>query len=105
LEWFDLLARELRGDVRVRLRRVGDGNFGDVKPEGEGVSEIRIHTGKGPRIYFGQDGKQVILLLTGGDKSSQQKDIQHAKEYWKDYKQRTRSGQRPETDKWTPNGH
>ena len=89
----------------MRLKRMEAGNFGDVKPEGEGVSELRFHTGKGIRIYFGQEGTQLVILLAGGDKSTQERDIQRAKAYWKDYKQRARSGERPKTDKRQANGH
>src|ERR1700733_7201621 len=104
-EWFSSIAREIRGDVRIRLLRVRDGNLGDIKPLGDGVTELRMHTGKGHRAYFGQDGNRLILLLTGGDKSSQTKDIKNAKAYWKDYKQRSHADQRPQTNEWTTNGH
>ena len=64
------------------------GLFGDVEPVGEGLSELRIHYGPGYRIYFGKDGNQVYLLLCGGDKSTQSKDIKKAKAYWQDHKRR-----------------
>jgi putative addiction module killer protein len=83
----------------MRLQRMEAGNFGDVKPEGEGVAALRFHAGKGHRVYFGQDGNRLIILLVGGDKSTQERDIQRAKAYWKDYKQRTRSDEGPKADK------
>ncbi|MBZ5552244.1 MAG: type II toxin-antitoxin system RelE/ParE family toxin [Acidobacteriia bacterium] len=73
-----------RAKIQVRLDRVEDGNFGDCGPEGEGVSALRIDFGPGYRVYFGEDGYTVVLLL-GGDKSSQVSDIKKAREYWRDY--------------------
>lgn len=64
--------------ILARIRRAEMGNFGDCKPVGGGVSEMRVHTGKGYRVYFMQDGDCVYILLVGGDKSSQQKDIEAA---------------------------
>ncbi|MFM2444764.1 MAG: hypothetical protein RJB09_1950, partial [Pseudomonadota bacterium] len=64
--------------VRIQLLRFGQGNFGDVKPVGEGVSETRLHFGPGYRLYFCKRGDDVILLLAGGDKSSQTADIRQA---------------------------
>ena len=65
--------------VASRITRVSAGNFGDVKPVGGGVSEMRIFAGKGLRIYFCMKGEKIVLLLCGGDKSTQQKDIEKAK--------------------------
>lgn len=74
--WFNSLAdTRARGAILARIRRAELGNFGDCKPVGEGVSEMRIHVGKGYRVYFMRDGERVYLLLAGGDKASQQKDI------------------------------
>ena len=78
-EWFVNL-RDIRAKVRIQARidRAGLGNFGDSEPVGEGVSEMRIHFGPGYRVYFVQRGLEVVILLAGGDKSSQPKDIKRA---------------------------
>jgi putative addiction module killer protein len=78
-----------RARVRARLARVAAGNFGDVRQVGEGVMELRIDYGPGYRAYFARMGNQVVLLLCGGDKSTQEKDIARAKGYLEDYKRRT----------------
>ena len=65
--------------VLARIRSAEHGNLGDVRPLGEGISEMRIHYGPGYRVYFVQQGKLLILLLIGGDKSSQKRDIKKAK--------------------------
>lgn len=77
--WFAGL-REARASRRIQARidRAELGNLGDVAPVGEGVSEMRIHYGPGYRVYFVKRGSSLIILLAGGDKSSQRKDIQHA---------------------------
>lgn len=73
--------------INARLRRVAEtGHFGDVKPVGEGVSEIRIDFGPGYRLYFMQRGAIVVILLVGGDKSSQDADIKRAIEIAKEWK-------------------
>ena len=79
--WFKGL-RDKRAAARInaRLRRVSLGNLGDVAPVGDGVSEMRIFYGPGYRIYFVQEGQVLIVLLCGGDKSTQKKDIKRAKE-------------------------
>lgn len=77
--WFrQLKDRAAVARVLVRINRLAAGNPGDVKPVGQGVSEMRIAYGPGYRIYYLHDGDQVILLLTGGDKSSQDADIRQA---------------------------
>ena len=77
--WFAALRdRTIKSRIQIRIRRAELGNFGDCKPIGAGVSEMRIHTGTGYRIYFKQVGTQVYILLVGGDKSTQAKDIEAA---------------------------
>lgn len=66
--------------IQARIDRVEDGNFGDIAPVGEGVSELRIHFGPGYRVYFTQRGLNVVILLAGGDKATQSKDIKNALE-------------------------
>ena len=85
--WLNRL-RDLRAKakIRVRLDRVRSGNLGDHKTAGEGVIELRIPYGPGYRVYLGQDGEKLVLLLCGGDKSSQSKDIAKAHTYWADYR-------------------
>ena len=79
--WFSSL-KDRSGRIRIlsRLDRIAMGNFGDVKPIGEGVSEIRIDTGPGYRLYFVRRENAVVLLLCGGDKSTQDRDIARVKE-------------------------
>jgi len=77
-----------RAKIRERITRLRLGNMGDCEPVGEGVSELRIHYGPGYRIYFGQDGKKIVVLILGGSKRTQKKDIKTAKVLWKDYKER-----------------
>ncbi len=81
----DVKARAI---IRVRLDRLRLGNWGDCKSVGAGVQELRVDFGPGYRVYFGQDGDILVLLLCGGTKKSQPKDIQKAKEYWQDYQER-----------------
>ncbi len=74
--WFRRLRDPTaRARITARIRRVSLGNFGDVKPVGEGVSEMRIDYGPGYRIYFVTRGKELVVLLAGGDKRTQQRDI------------------------------
>lgn len=73
-----------RQAFRIRLNRVQEGNFGDCRPVGSGVYELRFDLGPGYRIYFGEDGDNVILL-GGGDKRTQDRDVKAAKERWREY--------------------
>ena len=79
---------EAQAQILVRLDRVRLGLLGDWKPVGEGVGELRIHVSRGYRVYFGEDGKRVVILLCGGSKATQGKDIANAKAYWRDYQNR-----------------
>jgi len=80
-EWFaNLRDKQARARINVRIRRLSLGNPGDVKPVGEGVSELRIDHGPGYRVYFLQRDREVVILLAGGDKRTQQKDIETALE-------------------------
>jgi putative addiction module killer protein len=85
-----LRDRSARARIRVRLNRVRLGNFGDCKPVGKGVSELRVDYGPGYRVYFGKSGMTIVVLLCGGQKKSQSKDIQLAQAYWDDYQRRTK---------------
>ena len=86
-EWLeDLKNRKARAVIRTRLDRVEQGNAGECKAVGSGVYELKIRFGPGYRVYFGEDGKILVVLLLGGDKSTQDRDIKKAVEYWEDYK-------------------
>lgn len=88
-EWLEELRdRQARAKIRVRLNRIRLGNFGDCKSVGGGVSELRIPHGPGYRVYYGRRGNTVVILLYGGDKKTQTKDITRAKLYWNDYLRR-----------------
>ena len=90
-EWFYAI-RYQRTQTRIqgRLDRLEAGNFGDCRSVGDGVFELRIYFGPGYRIYFGEVDNTIVLLLCGGDKSSQTRDIARAKTYWREYKETQR---------------
>jgi putative addiction module killer protein len=87
INWLESLDNVTQARIEVRLDRVRLGNLGDWKPISDGICELRLSFGAGYRIYFGKIGAQVILLLVGGDKKTQKKDIQKAIAYWKTFKE------------------
>jgi putative addiction module killer protein len=87
-KWFDGLNGEAAQRVTTALYRLGLGNLSKVKSVGSGVHEYKIDFGPGYRVYFGLDGEQLVILLAGGSKQQQQRDIRLAIERWTDYKQR-----------------
>lgn len=87
-EWFESIRDQTtRTRIQKRLVRLESGNFGDCHSVGEGVFELRVHFGPGYRIYFSEVDSTNILVLCGGDKSSQARDIERAKAYWLEYKE------------------
>lgn len=88
-EWFfSIQDTRVRQRIQARLTSVRAGNLGDHKFVGDGVWELRLNFGAGYRIYFGKVDNTIVLLLCGGDKSSQKRDIRLAKNYWNEYKER-----------------
>jgi putative addiction module killer protein len=86
-EWLLSLKDNLvQAKLRLRLNRVAEGNFGDCSSVGDGVSELREHIGAGFRMYFGQHGKTIVILLCGGTKRTQASDINTSKKYWTNWK-------------------
>lgn len=86
--WFSgLRDRSAKTRIQTRIDRAEDGNFGDCEPVGEGVSEMRIHYGPGYRVYFIKRGLEVVVLLAGGDKATQGKDIKAALKLAKELKE------------------
>jgi putative addiction module killer protein len=88
-EWLDNLGDMVgRAKIKVRIERATLGNFGDHRAIGGGVLELKINYGPGYRVYLGLHGSEMLILLCGGDKSTQETDITKAHSYWKDYKRR-----------------
>jgi putative addiction module killer protein len=87
-QWFESLNAQAAAKVTVALTRIELGNFSNVKGVGAGVLEFRIDFGPGYRVYFGKHGDLLVILLAGGTKSHQQKDIATAQKRWVDYKKR-----------------
>jgi putative addiction module killer protein len=87
-EWFADLEPVTRAKVARAVARMEQGNLSNVKPVGGGVLEYRIDFGPGYRVYFGRDGETLVILLTGGSKKRQQRDIEAASVCWQDYKRR-----------------
>lgn len=90
-EWFESIQdTKTQTRIEARLNSMKYGNFGDYQSVGDGVFELRLHFGAGYRIYFGVVDNTIVLLLCGGDKSSQARDIVRAKVYWLEYKETRR---------------
>jgi putative addiction module killer protein len=83
-DWLSSLDTRTRARVRVRIDRLEDGNFGDVRPVGEGVSELKLDFGPGFRVYFGQK-KNEVHLISGGSKATQAQDIESAIRFWREH--------------------
>lgn len=91
-EWLTHLKdQNARARIRERIARLMLGNFGDCRPVGEGILELRLAFGAGYRIYFAEAEKAIVVVLCGGDKSSQKRDITRAKSFWADYRRLTRN--------------
>lgn len=87
-QWLSgLKNQKARERIKIRIRRLESGLYGDCESIGEGILELRMFFGPGYRVYFGEDEKNIIILLCGGDKGSQSRDIKIAKAYWKEYKE------------------
>ncbi len=89
-EWIrNLKDRTARARIRTRLARLRLGNFGDTNSLGGGLHELRIDHGPGYRVYFGRAGDRLVLLLCGGTKRTQSRDIEQARIFWRDYRRRS----------------
>ena len=85
-EWLNgLKDKKSQAVITARLNRVIQGNMGLCRNLGDGISELKVDFGPGFRVYFGEDGDTIVVLLCGGDKSTQSRDIEKAKEFWNDY--------------------
>lgn len=91
--WINTLKdRTTANRINSRLNRLRAGNLGIYRPVGEGVCELKLDFGPGYRVYFGQHRERIIVLLCGGDKSTQEQDIHLAKDYWSDYRRQNHEG-------------
>ena len=93
--WFNRLDARAAARVTTVLFRIEQNNLANTRSVGAGVREYRLDFGPGYRIYFGRDGETLIILLGGGTKKRQQKDIETAQTLWREYKQRKRQGEHP----------
>ena len=91
-QWLNALTKAVRARIQARVLRFELGNLGDHKSVGEGVWEARAIFGPGYRIYFGKDGTSIVVLLAGGDKGSQAKDIARSQGFWREYLEAKRRG-------------
>jgi putative addiction module killer protein len=91
-QWFEKLEAVAAARITVALTRLASENYSNVKSVGAGVSECKLDFGPGYRVYFGKDGQKLIILLCGGDKKTQERDIAKARKYWQEYKERKKSG-------------
>ena len=89
-EWLRAQTSLVRTRVQARINRIRIGNFGDHRGLGQGVSELRIHSGPGYRVYYGRDGDDLVIVLAGGTKKRQAGDIAQAQALWREYKQEKR---------------
>lgn len=88
LKWIDSIKdKEIRIRIQQRIRRLELGNFGNCKALKDGIYELKLDFGPGYRIYYGLEGKTIVILLCGGNKSTQKDDIEKAKKFWKNYKE------------------
>lgn len=88
-DWLQTLRdKQAQAKIRIRLKRLEAGIFGDCEPVGDGVLELREHLGAGYRVYFGRHGQRIVILLCGGTKKTQSTDIKIAKTYWADWKRK-----------------
>jgi putative addiction module killer protein len=88
VDWIKSLEYEAQKRIAARMERIKLGNFGDHKNLGHGIFELRLDFASGYRIYYGKQDQKIIILLCGGDKKTQDKDIKKAQQYWKIYEQR-----------------
>jgi putative addiction module killer protein len=91
-EWFNALNPQAAAKVTIAVTRLSLGNLSNVKGVGSGVFESKVDFGPGYRVYFGKDGERIVILLGGGSKKRQARDIQDATSRWQDYKARKKKG-------------